>query len=302
MQPVRRRKESSGGASIFEWLAALPVKQFDRPLAGIKIAMAGATSTMFRGYVLTIDDGARRQSIAQELANVPFPWEFVEGVRAAPDLYSPIKNLLYAKRSLAPAEVACYAGHRLIWQKVATAGTPYGIIFEDDVRIVDPEAFDQALGDAIGFDIVKLHDFEPKEVILRKSAGKTELVMHRLIASSAACYIISRHAAERLLARKTIYRAVDEDFSHPWEFGIDIWSVWPNPVSDKKFASAIQGGREAMRKNPLRSLYGNVLQATKKVRMAATVKRVKRRIGRDPAALAVRTFPAVENEPMSEQV
>ncbi len=113
-----------------------------------------------RGYVLTIEEpgGRRRSGIAAELADVPFPWEFVEGLRkgdpALDELYSPVRNLLYSKRSLAPGEVACYAGHRLIWERIVNGPDPYAIVFEDDASIVDRPAFEQALED------ITSHDFD----------------------------------------------------------------------------------------------------------------------------------------------
>ncbi|MCX7303813.1 MAG: glycosyltransferase family 25 protein [Hyphomicrobiales bacterium] len=232
-----------------------------------------------KGYVLTIDPpaGPRRESIVAELSRAPFPWEFVEGVRKDDQslswLYSPLKNLLFCKRSLAPAEIACYAGHRLIWQRIVASPDPYGLVFEDDAGIPDWAAFGRALEDVVGYDYVKFFDFAPKSVALSKTVGSTELVMHRMIASGAVCYLISRSAAQRLLSRKNIYRAADEDISRAWEFGFDVWSVWPNPVVEKHFCSNISEGRQPKERNVLRSLYGNILQAHKQIRMASVIRR-----------------------------
>ncbi len=227
-----------------------------------------------RGYVLTIDppDGPRRQSMARELAGTAFDWEFVDGYRKGDAildaLYSPAKNLLLSKRSLSPGEIACYAGHRLIWQTIVERDDPHAIVFEDDAQINDRTAFDRALGDVTSgpFDIVKLFDFRPKPVVANKIVGKTTLVIHKMIASGTVCYLISKDAARKMLARKAIFRAPDEDFSHAWEFGVQVWSVWPNPVVECPHGSVIEAGRSVAGKNRLRSILGEALQLIKRRR------------------------------------
>ncbi len=227
-----------------------------------------------RGYVLTIDppDGPRRRSIARELADMHFGWEFVEGYRKGDPildtLYSPAKNLLLSKRSLSPGEIACYAGHRLIWQTIVERDDPYAIVFEDDAEITDRAGFDRALRDvtASQFDIVKLWDIKPKPVRARRQICDTLLVVHKMIASGTGCYLISRDAAAKMLARKSVFRAVDEDFSHAWEFGVQIWSVWPNPVADIAAGSTIEAERVSANRRRLRSLWGEALQVVKRLR------------------------------------
>ncbi|MDH6234331.1 GR25 family glycosyltransferase involved in LPS biosynthesis [Mesorhizobium soli] len=239
---------------------------------------------VLRAYVLTVDsvDGARRSSIARELSSAALPWQFVEGyARGEPairELYSPMKNLLLSKRPLADVEVAVYAGHRKIWQKIAEGDCELGLVIEDDARIVDIQAFVRALADLQGanekWDVVKFFDFKPKRVVSRLRIGATQLVGHKFIASGAVAYLLSRDAARKLLSRKRVYRAVDEDFSHPWEFGLRIWSASPNPIDE---ASNLLGGsllaedRDTLfrKKNLLRSLYGELLQARKQLYAAA---------------------------------
>ncbi|MBL8580124.1 MAG: glycosyltransferase family 25 protein [Mesorhizobium sp.] len=227
-----------------------------------------------RGYVLTIDppDGLRRRSIASELADMPFGWEFVDGYRKGDPildaLYSPAKNLLLSKRSLSPGEIACYAGHRLIWQTIVERQDPHAIVFEDDAQITDRAAFDRAVQDVTSapFDIVKLWDIKPKPVIARRRLGDTQIVVHKMIASGTGCYLISRDAAAKMLRRRSVFRAVDEDFSHAWEFGAQVWSVWPNPVTDIAAGSTIEAERISADRRRLRSLWGEALQVVKRLR------------------------------------
>ena len=229
-----------------------------------------------RAYVLTIEPpgGPRRSSIAQQLETVAFPWTFFEGVRrddaALQGLYSPFRNALLSKRSVTPSELACYASHRAIWQQVVLSGEPYALVLEDDARIIDRAALASALAEVErgDFDLVKLNDLRPKHVVKRVVAGEVELVSHKMLASGTVGYVISAAAAARLLRRQRVFRPVDEDIGHAWEFGIDVWSVAPNPVDEAPIAAAtssIQGERQQNRRNRLRSLYGVLLQGRKRI-------------------------------------
>ena len=229
-----------------------------------------------RAYVLTIEPpgGPRRKSIAQQLEPAAFSWEFFEGVRrddaGLQELYSPLRNLLLAKRSVTPSELACYASHRAIWRRIVSSGERYALVLEDDARVVDHVALSSALAEVErgDFDLVKLSDLRPKHIVKRVVAGQIELVSHKMLASGTVGYVLSADAAARLLQRRRVYRAVDEDIGHAWEFGIDVWSVAPNPVDEAPLAratSAIQVERLQGGGNPLRSLYGELLQARKRI-------------------------------------
>jgi GR25 family glycosyltransferase involved in LPS biosynthesis len=233
-----------------------------------------------KGYVLTIDppSGLRRRHISRVLNQNGLAWQFVEGIRTGDpslsSLYSWPKNLFFSKKSMALVEVAVYAGHRRIWRTIANSSEPYALVFEDDAVIANVEAFERALTDLVGvnFDLVKLFDFKPKAVAVQINVGQTQLVSHRMVASGLVCYLISRETAQKLLNRPSVFRAVDEDISHPWEFGIRIWSVWPNPVThcaEDLGGSLVESHRRAKKKNPLRSIYAELLQLLKRMRTAA---------------------------------
>lgn len=229
-------------------------------------------------YVLTIDaaDGSRRLHASRELAGLGLEGRFIQGFLkddpALGNVYSPALNLLLAKRDLTPGEIAVYAGHRKIWQAIVDGGEPCALVFEDDFRALDRDRFQAALRDCLSaaerWDIVKFFDFKPKRVIRRSRAGATDLVAYKYPASGAVAYLISRDAALRLLARRRIFRPVDEDFSWPWEFRLRIWSVSPNLVEE---VSPDLGGShlEQMRlanksRRPLgRRLWANILQGWK---------------------------------------
>lgn len=231
-------------------------------------------------FVLTVDavGGVRRSNAERELGNVGVPFVFVEGANSSdPQLaaaYSPFLNLLLQKRSLSPAEIAIYEGHRRIWREVLARGLEMALVVEDDVKFLDRSAFLAAVANLTdirdSWDIVKFFDYRPKKIVQAWTCGTTRLVAYKYPASGAVAYLINARAAAALLRRKRVFRPVDEDFSHPWEFSLRIWSTHPNladEVSGELGGSITEKDRykERKRRKLSRSIWGNVLQLSKLV-------------------------------------
>lgn len=233
-------------------------------------------------YVLTLDSpsGVRYRSAAGQLARLPLDATFVPGARlAAPaesGCYSAWRNRLFMKRPMTGGEVGVYLGHRRIWERILAAGQDVALALEDDFVVRDETALLGAIADAlalpVAWDIVKFFDFKPKVPVQRWRTERTEFVAYKYPPSGCVAYLIRATAASRLLARRTIYRPIDEDWSHPWESGLRIISVCPNPVVE---AAAVLGGSllESERlttkdrhRSPLRSIHGGVLSVVKNVR------------------------------------
>ncbi|MCR4268468.1 glycosyltransferase family 25 protein [Nitratireductor sp. ZSWI3] len=232
-------------------------------------------------YILTVEteESLRRQHAEREMSALGIEREFVQGFRKTdPSLgehYSEVMNLLLHKRSLTAGEIAVYAGHRRIWRRIVESGRTCALVLEDDFRVLDRDLFLRSIDDLMAhpgdWDLVKFFDYKPKSVVASVRIGSTTAVAHKYPASGAVAYLIGADAARALLQRKRIFRAVDEDFSHPWEFSIRVWSTQPNTVaeaSDALGGSILAEDRQAVRRNRkiLRSLWGNVLQGTKLAR------------------------------------
>lgn len=233
-------------------------------------------------FVLTIDSpiGVRYRSAARQLAPLPFDVTFVRGVRlSAPTQsvrYSVWRNSLFMKRPMTAGEVAVYLGHRRIWGRILAAGHDLALVVEDDFLIHDEAALLTAVADAdklpIDWDIVKFFDFRPKAVIRRWRTPRTEFVAYKYPSSGCVAYLIRAAAAARLLDRRAIYRPIDEDWSHPWESGLRIISVAPNPVTEAATlleGSLLESERQAARdhhRSIKRSLHGMMLALAKNTR------------------------------------
>jgi len=243
-------------------------------------------------YILTVDapDGPRRKNARKQLEAVGLEAEFVEGLRlndpAIDAQYDRLQNLVWQKRSLSAGEIAVYCGHRRIWRRLVESGAPFALVLEDDFGVADSRAFRTILDDCAdhpdGWDIVKLFDFNPKPVRLRRELGASELVAHRYPAAGAVGYLIARAAAERMLSRRRFFRAVDEDWSWPWEFELKIWSLAPSCIEE---ISVDLGGSvrapatsTLRRRNSLRAIWANAIQMWKRVRSHAHLRRMSQRL------------------------
>jgi GR25 family glycosyltransferase involved in LPS biosynthesis len=232
-------------------------------------------------FVLTIDkdDGPRRLHAQEELRALDFKGRFIEGPRKDDEIvdavYSPARNLIFAKRNLTSGEIAAYVGHRKAWRAFLDDGADFALILEDDFRIADKPRFRGVVAECLSisdtWDVVKFFDFNPKRVVRRRRLATTDLAAYKYPASGTVAYLLTAAAARKLLKRSRIYRPVDEDLSQPWEFGLRVWSTLPNLIEE---VSQELGGSnlEAMRlankvhKNLCRSIWANVLQAWKLVR------------------------------------
>jgi len=84
-------------------------------------------------------------------------------------------------------------------------------------------------------------------------------------------YVLSRNGARKLLAKEKLFRQIDEDFKHPWEFGLDIWSLTPNLVTENSRAlggSLLEAERLAIKRTHrsfVISMKGNYLTVRRKL-------------------------------------
>lgn len=233
-------------------------------------------------YVLTLDspNGKRYENAKQQLERFSVQPNFVQGIRFAKGetspLYSPFLNLVHMKRQMTPGEISVYLGHRKIWQQAIDDGEERALVFEDDFFIQNDDQFRFAVSDAITvsehWDIVKFFDFRPKRAIQQWRVNKTSFVLHKYTGSGCVAYLINLAKAKVLLSQNSIFRPIDEDWSHPWEHNLRILSVTPNPVSEIAPAlggSLLEQEREKMKtgnRNIARSIYGNFLTIKKNAR------------------------------------
>ena len=230
---------------------------------------------MVKAYVLTISPpgSARYEHASRTLDALGLDYQMVDSFTADDvgknDFYNPYMNFIWSKYRLTKEEIATYAGHRKCWRTFLQSADDHALILEDDFKVLDQRLFFAAINDARQlpekWSIIKLFDVKEKtQRSYEVKAGETTFMRQRIPCSGAVGYIITRKGAEALLKRKKFFRQVDTDISYPWEFGLDVWSVSPNPLDEiarELGGSLIEKGRNERRarKNILRSLKGNFI-------------------------------------------
>ncbi|WP_419914078.1 glycosyltransferase family 25 protein [Hoeflea sp.] len=235
-------------------------------------------------FVLTFDGaGSKRRSSAtrQMRAFEPeLPWQMVTGFNAKdPELaqhYDIALNKKHSKRPLGGGEIAAYAGHRKMMQLFLEEGRPFGLFLEDDFAPTESPSHwrylignvDSVMGDK---DMLKLFDFGPPKdgCIEQEAHGPIELVKPLSVGAGAVGYVLSRNGAQKILARRKIYRQIDEDIKYHWELQLDIWAVRPQMVceiSDVLGGSFLEKERNTIKQNHRNlatSIKGNYLALRK---------------------------------------
>jgi len=156
----------------------------------------------------------------------------------------------------------CSLSHRAAWQRLMASGAEYAAVLEDDVVLQEGAAF--ALGNSAwipdGIDLIKLEHYGPsgQSVLLsdfRDLGGGFRLARMRSRHTGAAAYILSRHAAEQLLAIPRFDLPVDHLLFNPNNSKIFArlkpWQLLPIVARQQDFVgdkSDIEGWREGLRK------------------------------------------------------
>lgn len=210
----------------------------------------------------------------------------------SPKAYAPERWL--DRWSLLPSEQAIFESHRAVWQKIVDNGLPGAVICEDDILVSSrfPETYAALDLDRSG--IVKLDGFyaarrygPPYEMNAVSVRGIHEQV------PSAACYAISRQAAQTLLGCSQRYCVTLDDFVFAPRATFQPVQVFPavavqamcvaNPNVAQVMASSERGGDAARASGKINK--GPLLFRLRK-EMMRLKKRAYRKMGGDKALLA----------------
>jgi len=208
------------------------------------------------------DRKAAMESQAQRLGLALLRLDAVDARDAAPQTLDRWFHAGGPLGEIPRGDKCCSLSHRSAWEKLLASGAPYAAILEDDVILREGAEF--ALGDdrwiPKGVDLVKLEHYGPpgQSVLLSDftDVGKGfRLARMRSRHTGAAAYILSRHAAELLLAISRFDVPVDHLLFNPNNSKIFArlkpWQLLPVVARQQDFVgekSDIEGWREGLRK------------------------------------------------------
>jgi glycosyl transferase family 25 len=205
-------------------------------------------------YLINLDRRADRlAAMAQESRKAGLSFTRIAAMDGqSPASQAPMRERFAASGPLGPlpsGDRCCTLSHRRTWEALVESGAPYAAVFEDDVRLTAAAA--ALLTDAAwippGADLIKLEHFGPanQKVLVRDEwPGPAGLTLARLASrhTGAAAYILSRRAAQTLLAIERFDLPVDHLLFNPNNSPVFAalapWQVLPAVARQQEFVGA----------------------------------------------------------------
>ncbi|HSI40493.1 MAG TPA: glycosyltransferase family 25 protein [Xanthobacteraceae bacterium] len=214
-------------------------------------------------FVINLDRSADRwASIRQSFGGMPWPVVRVAGLDWRLDsaailamrgktITLPPHGLghnIRRPRHFMLAEEACVAGHMLVWRQFLASGFQHALVLEDDAlpRPAFREVVRALLAVGMATDIVKLEGSSrrgTRKVLRTATVGGCELVRSLRPSFGSAGYMITRKAAEQLLAR-IVHRGgrlmpIDDFLWSPMWHGLRLADVSPGVIGQSGAPSMI---------------------------------------------------------------
>jgi glycosyl transferase family 25 len=198
-------------------------------------------------YVINMDANQTRLArVAEELGRAGVAWERLPAVNGralsaeeTARVYDAKANARRARHDLVAPEIGCYLSHVRAAEWLRDGGFEAAVILEDDMRVTGDlagviaglQADLAALPGA--WDLVKLFSFKPVALTgVRQVGPGVSVGRPDRVPSTTLGYVLTRAGAEKILARvPPIFRPVDEDHKHFWEFGLKVAMIDPQPIA-----------------------------------------------------------------------
>jgi glycosyl transferase family 25 len=206
----------------------------------------------FPAWVLSLADAdERRRGIKTALQGCAcLSWKFedaVDGRHGKPieAPYEPRLTECWQGYRLTAGEIACVEGHRRMWTKFLAGEDPLGMFLEDDIRIdgnfceMIAAAASHASSD---WDVLRLECVWPRRVLRRGSKLQSGefIVTRRHDCRGSAAYMLTRRAAERLLAcTDPFWLPIDVIIDRYWDHELRVRTLDPLPCRQAAIASDI---------------------------------------------------------------
>lgn len=183
-------------------------------------------------YINRDCDTDRRVHIESELQRIGLTATRITGVegRNVPDWLTP-----YYDTTLSPGEVGCSASHLKCYAMIRDQNLGCAVIFEDDASLSSD--FVEAVTEAVRlapphWDVIRLSSDNkwPVQILSRVTSDRS-LIRYTKIPVGTAGLVVSASGARMLLNPRTIKAAIDVEIRSPWDLGLDVYGVFPAPVT-----------------------------------------------------------------------
>jgi glycosyl transferase, family 25 len=195
---------------------------------------------------------ARREKFTQDAKDASVEWEFFKAYTgiAEPLRYDERAAVRRFGVPLTVPEIGCYTSHYKVWEWFMSTDYDQLIVMEDDVLVEWTVIRELIKHDFRKIGVDRLHfffmyPFKSKTVILRFLSRHIHLLRAPGIYGGTQGYLLTRRAAERLLAEgKDIRLPVDHFFARYWIHRLLTYTLFPFPVIERFGASTIGDDRD----------------------------------------------------------
>ena len=188
-------------------------------------------------FLINLDRSPERLALATEnFAKVGMSFQRVAGFDASKEDVSlceidqPAFTKIHGRKSIRKGEIGVYQSHLRAINSFLESDKDFAIILEDDALPL-PHAIStiaQLIEWESDWDIVPLFHFHSGGPITLKHSDSLKLTVHLAHISSAAAYMINRHAAQVLIKHMAVQRAcVDHALFENWAHGLRLRGILP---------------------------------------------------------------------------
>jgi len=193
----------------------------------------------FKSFVINIEaNTGRRAHILKQISNSGLDVEFFNAITPATmdnylHKYNRNKAINFTGRPLYDTEISCGLSHMTLWRQLLDdTDVDHYLIMEDDIHIVENI---QQIIDKIDFkDIhfLKLSGQQKRPIRpVRNIDNAHELYQYAYGPLDAACYIVDKYAAKKLIEFcQYLYAPIDIMMDRSYDHGVPIYGVMPYPT------------------------------------------------------------------------
>jgi glycosyl transferase family 25 len=137
---------------------------------------------------------------------------------------------IHGRKFIRKGEIGVYQSHLRAMNSFLESDKDFAIILEDDVLPLAHalNSIEQLIAWEADWDIVPLFHFHSGGPVTLKHSDSLKLTVHLAHISSAAAYMINRHAAQVLIKHMAVQRAcVDHALFENWAHGLRLRGILP---------------------------------------------------------------------------
>lgn len=145
-----------------------------------------------------------------------------------------------ASEILLPNNIACFASHLAVAEKLLVSEEPYCLVLEDDVEIMCSATELRAIGaTCVCFDMLKLNDWPKSPTLEIDTAGDYRIIRYHQVPRGTGAYFLSRHGAEKFLLRAMQLAISTDNFIRAEAYiHLNIAGVMPPPILQDRFETS----------------------------------------------------------------